>query len=90
MFSHCAGVDIHKQQITACRVTPDPTGQQAGGLLELQDFGTMTADWRALSDWLAAAVPHVAMESTSEYWKPVYNTLEGNLTVFLGNAAHVK
>jgi hypothetical protein len=27
MFSHCAGVDIHKKQITACHVTPDPTGQ---------------------------------------------------------------
>jgi transposase len=51
----------------------------------------MTADWLALSDWLAAAgVTHVAMESTSAYWKPVYNIWEGNLTVFLVNAAHVK
>jgi transposase len=91
IFSHCAGLDVHKKRITACRVTPDPTGQQADGLLELQDFGTMTADLLALSDWLAAAgVTHVAMESTGEYWTPVYNILEGSFTVFLVNAAHVK
>jgi transposase len=30
------------------------------------------------------------MESTGEYWRPVYNLLEGSFTVFLVNAAHVK
>src|ERR671914_1020439 len=91
IFTHCAGLDVHKKRITACRVTLDPTGQQADGLLELQDFGTMTADLLALSDWLAAAgVTPVAMESTGEYWTPVYNILEGSFTVFLVNAAHVK
>jgi transposase len=91
IFTHCAGLDVHKKRITACRVTPDPLAQQADGLLELRDFGTMTADLLALSDWLAAAgVTHVAMESTGEYWKPVFNILEGSFTVFLVNAAHVK
>src|SRR5712692_16206 len=33
---------------------------------------------------------HVAMESTGEYGKPVYNLLEDTFTVFLVNAAHVK
>jgi transposase len=32
----------------------------------------------------------VARESTSGYWKPVDNILEGSLTVFLVHAAHVK
>jgi len=91
MFSHCAGLDVHKKRITACRVPPDLTGQQADGLLELQDFGTMTADLLVLSDWLAAAgVTHVAMESTGEYWKPVFNILEESFTVFLVNASHGK
>src|SRR5262249_56879030 len=45
----------------------------------------------ALVDWLAAAgITHVAMESTGEYWQPVYNLLEGSVTVLLVNAAHVK
>jgi transposase len=26
MFTHGAGLDVHKKRITACRVTPDPTG----------------------------------------------------------------
>jgi transposase len=30
------------------------------------------------------------MESTGEYWKPLYNLLEGDFTVFLVNATHVK
>jgi transposase len=75
----------------ACRVMPDPTGQQADGLMELKEFGTLTRDLLALSDWLTeVGVTHVAMESTGEYWHPIYNLLEGAFTVFLVNAAHVK
>jgi transposase len=91
VFTQCAGLDVHKKTVMACRVTPDPTGQQADGLMEVQEFGTLMRDLLALSDWLAAAgITHVAMESTGEYWKPVYNILEGDFTVFLVNAAHVK
>jgi transposase len=91
IFTHCAGLDVHKKSITACRMIPDPTGQEAEGLMELQTFGTFTLELLALADWLAAAgVTHVAMESTGEYWKPVYNLLEGTCTVLLVNAAHVK
>jgi transposase len=91
IFTHCAGLDVHKKTVMACRVTPDPTGQQADGLMELKEFGTMTADLLALSDWLTeVGITHVAMESTGEYWKPLYNILEGEVTVFLVNAAHVK
>jgi transposase len=91
IFTHCAGLDVHKKRVTACRVIPDPTGQQAEGIMEVKDFGTMTRDLLALADWLTAVgITHVAMESTGEYWRPVYNLLEGDFTVFLVNAAHVK
>jgi transposase len=91
MVTHGAGLDVHKKTVTACRVTPDPTGREADGIVELRVFGTMTADLLALSDWLAeAGITHVAMESTGEYWRPVYNLLEGDITIFLVNAAHVK
>jgi transposase len=91
MFTHCAGLDVHKKPVMACRVTPDPSGQQADGIMELQEFGTMTRDLLTLSDWLAeVGVTHVAMESTGEYWRLIYNLLEGNFTVLLVNAAHVK
>jgi transposase len=91
VFPHCAGLDVHKKRITACRVSPDPTGQNADGVMDVQDFGTLTSQLLALSDWLSqVGVTHVAIESTGEYWKPVYNLLEGNCTVFVVNAAHVK
>jgi transposase len=89
--THCAGLDVHKKSVMACRLIPDPTGKQADGLVEVREFGTLTIDLLALSDWLAeAGITHVAMESTAEYWKPVFNLLEGNFQVFLVNAAHVK
>ena len=48
-------------------------------------------DLLALSDWLLShGVTHVAMESTGEYWKPVYNILENNFEVLLVNAQHIK
>jgi transposase len=91
VFTQCAGLDVHQKTVMACRVTPDPTEQQADGLVEVKEFGTLTCDLLALSDWLAeAGITHVAMESTGEYWRPVYNLLEGDFTVFLVNAAHVK
>jgi transposase len=91
IFTHCAGLDVHKKTVMACRITPDTSGQQAEGVVELKEFGTMTVDLLALSDWLLeAGITHVAMESTGEYWKPVFNLLAGNLQVVLVNAAHVK
>jgi transposase len=91
VFTHGAGLDVHKKRVMACRVTPDPTGQQADGIMEVKEFGTLTRDLLALSDWLAeVGITHVAMESTGEYWRPVYNLLEGIVTIFLVNAAHVK
>ena len=91
VFPRCAGLDVHKKSITACRIVPDPTGQKPEGIPELQPFGTMTRDLLALADWLTeASITHVAMESTGEYWKPVFNLLEDTFTVFLVNAAHVK
>jgi transposase len=91
VLTHGAGLDVHQKTVMACRVTPDPLGQQADGRMEVQEFGTLTRDLLALSDWLSAAgVTHVAMESTGEYWKPVDNLLEGTCPVFLVNAAPVK
>jgi transposase len=57
-------------------------------------FTTMTPDLLALSDWLVAGgVTHVAMESTGEYWRPVYNILEGSFepaSLLVVNAKHIK
>ena len=88
IFSHAAGLDIHKKTVVACAFTPGPDGTPQR---TMRTFGTMTCDLLALVDWLLSlGVTHVAMESTGEYWKPVYNLLEGVLTVLVVNAQHIK
>jgi transposase len=86
--TQCAGLDVHKKTVVAAIIVPD--GQ--GGLRkEVRTFSTMTADLLGLSDWLLSlGVTHVAMESTGEYWKPIYNILEENFEVLLVNARHIK
>jgi transposase len=91
VLTHGAGLDVQKKTVMAWRVTPDPTGQHADGVMEGKECGALTRDLLALSDWLAAAgITPVAMESTGEDWRPVYHLLEGTVTIFLVNAAHVK
>jgi transposase len=88
LYTHCAGLDVHKKTVVACLITPDPQG---GWHQEMRSFSTMTRDLLALSDWLlAAGCTHVAMESTGEYWKPVFNILEAHFEVWLVNAQHIK
>jgi transposase len=83
VYERCAGLDVHKKTVVACVLTPD--GQ------ETRTFGTMSADLLVLSDWLlACGCTHVAMESTGDYWKPVFNMLESTFEVLLVNAQHVK
>ena len=88
VFARCCGLDVHKQTVVACLLTP-PAPQQPSR--EIRTFSTMTADLLALADWLAAAgCTHVVMESTGVYWQPVFNLLEDRFTVWLVNAQHVK
>lgn len=84
----CAGLDVHKQTVVACRVQLSAAGTWEQ---EVRTFSTMTCDLLQLLDWLLAwDVKQVAMESTGEYWKPVYNLLEGVVDVLVVNAQHVK
>lgn len=88
VYRHCAGLDVHKKTVVACRVTRDPAGQRVS---ETRTFGTMTSTLQEMSDWLGEGdVTHVAMESTGSYWRPVYNMLEGRFTLLLVNPAHIK
>src|SRR5215471_2203564 len=79
VFPYCAGLDVHKKRVTACRLVSDSTGQVPEGVAELQTFGTMTHELLALADWLVeAGVTHIAMESTGEYTPPgILPSLDG-------------
>ena len=88
MYENVAGLDVHKKTVVAALIVRGANGSwhQARGT-----FGTMTVDLLVLSDWLMShGVSQVAMESTGEYWKPVFNILENNFEVILVNAQHVK
>src|SRR5262249_26173347 len=88
LYPCCCGIDVAKKFVVACLLTTadDGTVQK-----ETRTFGTMTRDLVGLLDWLTAAgCTHVAMESTSAYWRPVYNILEGHCLVWVANAFHIK
>ena len=88
-LTHCAGLDGPTKPVVACCRTPAPAAAASSRVT--RTFGTTRAELLALSDWLSAArVPHVGLERTGVYWKPVFNRLAGNFTVFLLNAPHVK
>jgi transposase len=87
LITRCAGLDVHKKEVTACvRIPGDgPTRHQ-----EIRRFGTTTRQLALLRTWLAgAAVTTVGMESTGVYWRPVYYALEADFDCWLLNAAHM-
>lgn len=87
IYHRCAGLDVHKKTVVACRMR---TGEQGQVERETKTFGTKTVELLSLVDWLSEwEISHVAMESTGDYWKPIYNLLEGNFEVILVNAKHV-
>ena len=88
VHSHCAGLDVHKKTVVACRIIPS---EEKGWIKEIKTFGTFTDELLGLLDWLRVGqVTHVAMESTGVYWKPIYNILEAEMEVLLVNARHIK
>ena len=88
LFPRCAGIDIHKRTVVACRVGPAGDG---GWRRETRTYGTTSDELLRLSDWLAAGgCTHVALESTGVFWQPVFNILEGSFEVWLLNAQHVQ
>lgn len=84
VYERCCGLDVHKQTVVACVITPEGK--------EVRSFGTMTSDLLELADWLISQeVTHVAMESTGVYWKPIYNLLESHeMELLVVNAQHIK
>src|SRR5580692_2928811 len=88
LFPSCAGIDVHQKFVVACRMYKGPDGIQRE---EKQTFSTMTPGLLKLNDWLDEAnITHAAMESTGDYWKSVYNILDGVVEVWVVNASHVK
>jgi transposase len=88
ILDRVCGLDVHKDSVKACVRIP---GRGRTREEHIATFGTTTEDLLALRDWLEQwQVTDVAMESTGEYWKPIYYLLEDRFRVLLANAAHIK
>ena len=69
-----AGIDVHKRMLAVVVSDVEVDGEYA---FERRQFGSNPAQLRLLADWLLEQqVEEVVMESTAQYWKPVWAALE--------------
>lgn len=90
IIARAAGLDVHKDTVTACVRTPEDAQSRRQ---EVREFRTFTKDLTRLRAWLVEQrVTHIAMEATGVYWRPVWHVLEdlAGVELLLVNAHHVK
>ena len=71
---HIAGIDVHKKMLAVAVADVEVEGDYH---FERLKVGTSPVQLRALADWLVEReVDEVVMESTAQYWRPVWEALE--------------
>jgi len=85
----CCGIDVHKNSVTVCVLAP--AGQAQLGIKK-RKFRTFTRDLKQMRTWLKKCrVTEIALESTGQYWRPLWNLLEGEFArLILVNPQHIK
>ena len=79
-----AGIDVHKKMLAVVAVEGSSEGQLR---FERAKFGTTESELRRMANWLKERnVGEVVMESTAQYWKPVWQQLEGQCQLYLAQA----
>ena len=74
MAYRIAGIDVHKRMLAVAVAEVAVEGEFQ---FERRMVGTSPDQLRALAEWLGAEdVDEVVMESTAQYWRPVWETLE--------------
>ena len=69
-----AGIDVHKKMLA---VAVADVAVEGDFHFERLKVGTSPVQLRALADWLVEReVDEVVMESTAQYWRPVWEALE--------------
>lgn len=69
-----AGIDVHKKMVAVAIADVEVVGTWR---FERRQIGTSPSQLRALAEWLVEReVDEVVMESTAQYWRPVWETLE--------------
>ena len=74
MTYRIAGIDVHKRMLA---VVVADVAVDGGYAFDRRTFGTAPEQLRQLAAWfLASGVDEVVMESTAQYWRPVWEALE--------------
>ena len=74
MAYRIAGIDVHKKMVAVAIADVEVVGTWR---FERRQIGTSPSQLRALAEWLAEReVDEVVMESTAQYWRPVWEALE--------------
>jgi hypothetical protein len=69
-----AGIDVHKKMLAVAVADVEVEGDFH---FERLKVGTSPVQLRALAEWLVEReVEEVVMESTAQYWRPVWEALE--------------
>jgi transposase len=91
LVERVAALDIGKATLTCCIRIPHEENP-ARRRQEVDEYPTTTGSLLGLADRLRShGVTLVAMEATSDYWKPAYYLLEAEgYECWLLNAKHVK
>jgi transposase len=80
VYRSIAGIDVHKKMLAV--VIRRQIGERAE--YEKRKFGTTRAEIQHLQSWLGAqGVSEVVMESTAQYWRPVWYGLEPHFPLHL-------
>ena len=78
-----AGIDVHKKVLMVVITDVEPMEWQ----FERARFGTGWGELKKLHAWLGErGVQEAVMESTAQYWKPVWLELEGTMRLHLAQA----
>src|SRR5258706_137286 len=73
MSYRIAGIDVHKKMLAVAVADVEVDGDFQ---FERQKVGTTPSDLRRLADWLVDhEVDEGVMESTAQYWRPVWGAL---------------
>jgi transposase len=91
MVERVCGLDVHRDEVSACARTPSV--KRSGARVWTQArFATNGPGLCGLVTWLNdLGVTKVAMEATGIYWRPVFYALEdAGIDTVLVNAAHIK
>src|SRR5712671_3489530 len=74
MSYRIAGIDVHKKMLAVVVADVEVEGEYE---FERRRYGSNPEQLRVLAEWLLEqAVEEVVMESTAQYWKPVWGALE--------------